>query len=86
MFRYVMFIEAANIGAHEMTHLHALYLRLSRERGYLAVAVSPRERELRSIWIAQIEKEIRCELAFLDKRDEPLPNMSDDELLAALEE
>lgn len=67
-----------------MTHLQALYLRLSRERGYLSIAVSPREIELRNVWIAQIEKEISREIEFLGKQDDDLPDMSDDELLAEL--
>lgn len=63
-----------------MTHLNALELRLSNERGYLAKALTEGERELRRVWIAQIEKEIACEHAFMAKQDE----MTDDELLAEL--
>lgn len=63
-----------------MTHLNALELRLSNERGYLAKAKTDGERELRRVWIAQIEKEIAGEQAFIAKHDD----MSDDELLAEL--
>lgn len=63
-----------------MTHLSALELRLSNERGYLAKAKTEGERELRLVWIAQIEKEIAGERAFVVKQDD----MSDDELLAEL--
>lgn len=63
-----------------MTHLNALELRLSNERGYLAKSKTKGERELRRVWIAQIEKEIAGERAFVVKQD----NMSDDELLAEL--
>lgn len=63
-----------------MTHLNALELRLSNERGYLANAKTEGERELRRVWIAQIEKEIAGEQAFIAKQDD----MSDDELLAEL--
>ncbi|WP_457928342.1 hypothetical protein [Bosea thiooxidans] len=63
-----------------MTHLNALELRLSNERGYLARAKTEGERELRRVWIAQIEKEIAGERAFVAKQDD----MSDDELLAEL--
>lgn len=63
-----------------MTHLNALELRLSNERGYLASAKTESERELRRVWIAQIEKEIAGERAFVAKQDD----MSDDELLAEL--
>jgi hypothetical protein len=66
-----------------MTHLNALNLRLSNERGYLAKAKTQGERDLRKVWIAQIEKEIANELAFLAKQDN-LPEMTDDELLEAL--
>lgn len=63
-----------------MTHLDALELRLSNERGYLAKAKTDGERELRKVWVAQIEKEIAGEAVFIAKRDE----MSDEELLAEL--
>ena len=42
----------------DTSHLDALQLRLSHERSYLAAAKSDGERELRSVWIAQIEREI----------------------------
>lgn len=67
----------------DTSHLDALNLRLSHERGYLAAAKSNKERALRRVWIAQIEKEIAAELAFLSKSGD-LPEMSDDDLLAAL--
>lgn len=57
-------------------HLNALRLRLSNEMNYLANAKTAAERELRKVWIAQIEKEIGHE--------EPEVEMSDDELLAEL--
>lgn len=63
-------------------HLNALRFRLSNERVRLANATSAQEREIRSVWVAQIEKEIAGEERFLAAR---LPEMSDDELLAALE-
>ena len=62
------------------SHLDALNLRLSNERNYLAKAKTQGERDLRKVWIAQIQKEIGAEQAFIG--DE----MSDDELLAALSE
>jgi hypothetical protein len=66
-------------------HLVALHTRLSHERGYLAKAKTASERELRSVWISQIEKEITAERVFLGMPpDEPLEDVSDDELLAAL--
>ena len=63
-----------------MTHLDALQLRLFNERGYLAKAKTEGERELRRVWIAQIEKEIVGEREFIAKQDD----ISDDELLAEL--
>ena len=65
------------------SHLDALNLRLSHERGYLSAAKTDAERGLRRVWIAQIEKEIAGEVAFLGKAND-LPEMSDDDLLAAL--
>ena len=65
------------------SHLDALNLRLSHERGYLAIAKSENERELRGIWIAQIEREIAHEVAFLGK-SEVSCDLTDDELLAEL--
>ncbi len=66
------------------SHLDALNLRLSHERGYLAAAKTKNEKALRTVWISQIEKEIAGEIAFLGKGNEELPDMSDDDLLAAL--
>lgn len=50
-------------------HLDALQLRLSHERGYLTAARSQQERDLRMVWIAQIQKEIAREKAHI--ADEP---------------
>lgn len=66
-----------------MEHLNALQVRLSHERGYLAAAKSKKEREIRKVWIAQIEKEIAHEMNLIGGNVE-LPEMSDDELMAAL--
>jgi hypothetical protein len=57
-------------------HLAALHARLTSERARHAADGSP----LRAVWIAQIEREIERELG----RD-TLPEMTDDELLAALD-
>ena len=67
----------------DTTHLNALQLRLSHERGYLAVAKSEKERELRRVWIAQIEKEIADEQRFLGIESTTV-EMSDDELMKEL--
>jgi len=63
-----------------MTHLDSLQLILSNERNYLAKAKTAGERELRKVWIAQIEKEIADEAKFISADVE----MTDDELLAEL--
>lgn len=68
----------------DMTHLNALNVRLSNERGYLAAAKSQKEIELRKVWIAQVEKEITQERAFLGLAEASAKEISDDELLAQL--
>lgn len=65
-------------------HLSALELRLSHERVYLRNAKTEHERELRRIWIAQLEREILSEHKFCETRAID-PEMSDAELLAALD-
>ena len=70
------------LGENNMSHLSALELRLSNERVRLANAKTAKERELRRVWIAQIEKEIDREIEFIGKVAES--DMTDDELLAAL--
>lgn len=70
----------------DLTHLNALNVRLSHERGYLAAAKSNVERDLRSVWISQIEKEISDERTFLGLGEDVVPEMSDDDLLALLSE
>ncbi len=71
-------------------HLGELRRRLAREKARLAAATKPREIEMRTVWVKQCEREIAAEIAFLAKRDhEPEmtdETMTDDELLAALEE
>lgn len=71
----------------DTSHLTALETRLSHERAYLTKDGA----EIRKVWIAQIEREIATEIAFLSKRGITIEtinaddiNMSDDELLAAL--
>ena len=47
-----------------MTHLESLQLRLSNERARLAAAKTEGERNLRAVWVAQLEREIAGENAF----------------------
>ena len=60
-----------------MEHLDALNLRLSNERIRLANASTKGERDLRAVWVKQLEKEVADEQAFM-------PDMSDEALLAEL--
>lgn len=68
----------------DTNHLNALHLRLSHERGYLAAAKTAREREMRRVWIAQIEKEIADEHRFLGIESTTV-EMTDDELMKELQ-
>jgi hypothetical protein len=70
------------------SHLDALELRLSHERSHLTAAKTHKERALRAVWIAQIEKEIANERKFLGLPDDSTSseNMTDDELLAQLKD
>lgn len=68
-------------------HLNALRFRLSNEQSRLRSAKRPADVALRRVYLAQCEREIAGEIAFLAARgivEEPMPVMSDDELLAAL--
>jgi hypothetical protein len=69
----------------DTSNLDALQLRLSHERSYLAAAKSAGERELRAVWIQQIEREIACELEHLGIAPVEADDMSDEELLRELE-
>lgn len=65
-------------------HLSALNVRLSNEKVRLANAKTARERDLRAVWVAQIEKEIAHERALQVFVEDPALQMTDDELLEAL--
>lgn len=65
-------------------HLNALQIRLSHEKGYLVSAKTENEKATRRVWISQIEKEIIAERNFLGLNPGEEPEMSDDDLLAAL--
>ena len=68
----------------DLTHINALRLRLSHEAAYLANAKTQRERDLRTVWMAQIQREIEAELVFLGLADDDSFDGSDDDLLAEL--
>ena len=61
------------------THLVALMNNLSNEKVRLNNAKTENEKQLRQVWVNQLEKEIAGEIGFLEKN-----NISDDELLAEL--
>ena len=62
-----------------MSHLTALQMNLSNERVRLANATTDAERDLRKVWVSQLEKEIEEEEKFFE-----IP-LTDDELLVALD-
>lgn len=73
------------IQVKDTSHLDALNVRLSHERSYLSEAKTEQERELRNVWIAQIEKEITIEKKFLGvEEDVGIDIVGDDELLNEL--
>lgn len=69
-----------------MQHLDALYLSRSNEKRRLDAAKTQAERELRTVWLAQIDKEIEGERKFLGMEPDFVSNLSidDDELLNSL--
>jgi hypothetical protein len=69
----------------DYSHLHALEQGLSHERERLARATAPAERRLRQTWIDQREREIAAERQFLGLPADSGADMTDDELLAALQ-
>lgn len=70
----------------DLSHLDAIIQRLSHEQERLNNAKTPHEREMRTVWLAGIKKELASEYKFLGI--EPLTMeeilMSDDELFAEL--
>lgn len=61
----------------DYSHLDSLQIRLTNERERLANAKTQKERDIRQVWISQIEKEIAHEFGHI-------ADMTDDELLAEL--
>lgn len=72
--------------ARDLSHLDAIQSRLSHERARLSAARTPRELEMRAVWVAGIERELADEMDFLSGSKAPSLDMTDDELLAALGE
>ena len=67
----------------DFSHLDALYCRLTNEKAALAIATKQSEIALRTVWVAQCEKEIAGEYEFLGIDNTTL-ELSADELLAEL--
>lgn len=65
-------------------HLDALNVNLSNEKIRLETAQSEIERQMRRVWIAQLEKEVAAERAFLGLSIESAECINDDDLLAEL--
>ena len=68
----------------DTTHLSYLELGLHNERTRLAAVTSEGERKLRQVWVAQLEREVAAERAFLGLSEHPVTDVSDDDLLADL--
>jgi hypothetical protein len=73
--------------SQDTTHLAALHHRLGREHSRMIHAKTDKERQLREVYVCQIEKEIDGELKFLgleSKVDAEIQAMDDDQLLKEL--
>lgn len=69
----------------DTSHLTALHNQLVRAKDRLAKEKAEAGRQLRRVWIAQIEKEIENEYKFLGvQSSSALPEMSDDDLMNEL--
>lgn len=69
----------------DTSHLFALQARLSSERARFLEAKTDGDRNLRAVWISQVEREIYFEYQFLGiQPDQPPADLTDEELLAEL--
>ena len=70
----------------DISHLNALEANLFKAKVQLKRATKAGEIALRTVWVAQLEKEVAGERKFLGllNSDSNEPKMTDDELLAAL--
>ena len=71
-----------------MDHLGQLFISLAHERQRLADASTDEERELRSVWVSQLEREINAEERFVGvaQTDFTAESMPVEEIFAALDE
>jgi hypothetical protein len=75
--------DSTHLEAHRAS-LSILELRLSNERQRLHSARTEGEKRQRTVWVQQIEKEIRDVETLLGTMQEPALDVSDEELLALL--
>ena len=68
----------------DTSHLVALMQGLSNERKRFNAARNPQERELRAVWVRQLEKEVADEERFLGFAQIEMPEMTDEDLMAEL--
>jgi hypothetical protein len=69
----------------DQSHLYAIRERIVREIGRIDNAKTPRERELRAVWLAQAEREEAREMDFLGMQPHaPMESMTDDDILREL--
>ena len=67
----------------DTSHLSALEVNLSNERNRLQTAKTEKEKQIRQVWVNQIQKEIAEEIKFLQINPVSL-EISDDDLLNEL--
>lgn len=72
------------INCIDFGHLNSLLARLSSERVRFANAKTGGERDLRCVWVMQLEKEVAKEREFLGLPESADSPMDDDTLLAQL--
>ena len=74
---------------YNLDHYFSLCHRLDNEKEWLENAKTDKEKELRSVWVKQLEKEIEKEKEFLLSKgltvESEVDSMTDDELLKELE-
>lgn len=74
---------------YNLDHYFSLCHRLDNEKERLENAKTDKEKELRSVWVKQLEKEIEKEKEFLLSKgltvESEVDSMTDDELLKELE-
>lgn len=71
----------------DFSHLNALEFRLSNERIHLQNAKTVAEKDLRAVWVKQLQDEIAAEYKFLGVEPVTIDeNLTMDDIFAELEE